>query len=185
MSSLRDIHGIAALRFLLFSANCYPESIFCQDRGRGCVLSGDRLGTITDWISRMISSGETTIRTLSRLPGPSARGMSGWVACCPHWRRSQTARSARSCRADNNAAGDESRSRRSWVATESQCCSRDEHSVNAVDPLFIMIVAMGERHQSVPAHPHQFERLTAAGRILAADKKIDHGWCESDDYSEG
>jgi len=40
VSYLRDIHGIASLRFLPFSANCYPESISCQDRGCGCVLSG-------------------------------------------------------------------------------------------------------------------------------------------------
>src|SRR5215831_16985296 len=31
---LRDIHGIAALRFLSFNANCYPESTSCQDGAR-------------------------------------------------------------------------------------------------------------------------------------------------------
>ena len=88
MSYLRNIHGIAALRFLPFSANCYPESISCQDRGRGCVLSGDRLATITKLDFPENFGGETTIRTSSRLPDLSARGMSSWVPCRPHWRRS-------------------------------------------------------------------------------------------------
>jgi len=41
------------------------------------------------------------------------------------------------------------------------------------------------RHQSVTAHPRQFERRTAARRTLTGDKKMDHEWFESDDPSEG
>ena len=111
VSYFRDIHGIA-LRFpalppVAWSANCYPESICCQDRGLGCVCSGEGLVKIPNWISGLIS-GE---KRRSELPRgywtPSARGLSGWVPCGAHSRRSQAA----------------FRSRRSWVTTESWCSS--------------------------------------------------------------